>query len=90
MGILNSAITVISSPRFVNFLPKYDYIVCHNINFDVDKKRRIWKKPDSDRIVIGYIGAVGYKQTLGRWDSFDQINFEQLHIISPIILILLY
>ncbi len=62
IGILNSAITVISSPQFVKFLPKYDYIVCHNINFDVDKKHRIWKKPDSNRIVIGYIGAVGYKQ----------------------------
>lgn len=62
IGILNSAIAVISSPRFVNFLPKYNYLVCHNINFDVDEKHRIWRKPDSDRIIIGYIGAVGYKE----------------------------
>lgn len=62
IGILNSAITIISSPQFVNFLPKYDYIVCHNINFDVDEKHRTWRKPGSDRIVIGYIGAVGYKE----------------------------
>lgn len=62
MGILNSAITVISSPQFVNFLPRYDYMVCHNINFNVDKKCRVWKRPNPNKIVIGYIGAVGYKQ----------------------------
>ena len=61
IGITNSALAVISSPQFEKFLPKYDYVVCHNINFDTDERHRLWRKPNPDRIIIGYIGSVGYK-----------------------------
>ncbi len=60
-AIFNSAITVISSPMFRKFLPKFDYKICHNINFKVESQKT-WRKPMKDRIIIGYVGSLGYKE----------------------------
>ena len=61
IGVNNSALNIISSPKFKTFLPSGNYRVCHNMNFDVIDYNKKWKKPDKTRIKIGYIGAVIYK-----------------------------
>ena len=61
IGVNNSALNIISSPKFRTFLPSGNYYVCHNINFDVIENNKKWKKPDKNKIRIGYIGAVIYK-----------------------------
>lgn len=63
ISILNSAMTIISSPKFKTFLPNFEYDVCHNINFEVNNnENKKWEKPNSDRIRIGYVGSVAYKK----------------------------
>lgn len=59
-----ASLRVISSPDYKNFLPKYDYLLCHNINFKKnDKKLEInkLKKGNKDKIIISYIGSISYE-----------------------------
>lgn len=60
-AIFNSSMTVISSPMFCKFLPEFNYKICHNINFEVDSQKT-WRKPKKDRIIIGYVGSLAYKE----------------------------
>lgn len=59
----NSAMCVISSPGFVNFLPKHRYYNCHNI--DAQAKNiplENFRKAIGRRIVISYIGSISYEK----------------------------
>ena len=59
----NASIRVISSPGFVNFLPKGDYIVCHNLDAGMNKQERLPFIKNKDKpIVISYIGTISYKK----------------------------
>ncbi len=50
---------VVSSPKYTSFLPKGEYLICHNINTPQEKSRYKFKKA-SKEIVIGYVGALSY------------------------------
>lgn len=51
---------IISSPYYKNFLPKSNYLQCHNINEKyLPHKYNLIKKND-EPILIGYVGTVGY------------------------------
>ena len=55
----NSALNVISSPKFETFLPKGDYYVTHNITTPTEVSPEKFKK-NTQHIIIGYVGSVGY------------------------------
>lgn len=62
MGILlnNSALNILSSEGFKNFLPKTTYKVMHNCNYsDVGTQR--FKKETPAKINVAFIGTVRYK-----------------------------
>lgn len=61
MGIRNAKLNVISSSKFTEFLPVSQYVVCHNINFEIKDLELLWKKP-GDRIIIGHVGSISYKE----------------------------
>lgn len=78
-AILSSSITVISSPMFKQFLPKFNYLICHNINFEVNS-HKIWRKPSKNKIVIGYVGSLTYKENcvalIKLIDDDDRFEFK--------------
>ena len=62
-AIKNSAFSIISSAGFINFLPKFDYIRCHNISENAESSRRVTLcKALGRRIVISYIGTISYEK----------------------------
>lgn len=59
--VQNSAINVISSPEYVNFLPSANYHVCHNLNIpDTENRTAVFEKSPSERLVIAYVGNIQY------------------------------
>lgn len=57
-----AAMCVISSPGFVNFLPKMKYYNCHNIDISAgsaDMPEFI--KAEGRRIILSYIGSISYE-----------------------------
>lgn len=63
IAFANSAMRVISSPGFVNFLPADHYIVCHNIDdeFKNEGSGGI-VKASNGKIIISYIGSISYEK----------------------------
>ena len=61
--VRNAALRVISSRKYECFLPKNEnYLVCHNISFDVTSQAVTEFKTETNLpIKIGYIGAVSYE-----------------------------
>lgn len=61
--VRNAALRVISSRKYECFLPKNEnYLVCHNISFDVTSQAVTEFKTETNLpIRIGYIGAVSYE-----------------------------
>lgn len=58
--VLNSsALNIISSPGFVNFLPKAEYTLLHNFN-GIDCSDHKFIKNDNYPIKIAYIGSISY------------------------------
>lgn len=57
-----AAMRVISSPTFKHFLPKNEYMICHNLSIPMDSNRNIRAKINrkKDVINISYIGAISY------------------------------
>lgn len=59
--VRNSAMNVISSPGFVNFLPKAKYYLCHNVNEAYRKaSNRVFVPQKEGPITIGYVGTIAY------------------------------
>lgn len=61
-AVENSAVNVISSPGFKKFLPKADYLLCHNVNplyrgSDIGT----FEPSQNSPITIGYVGSIAYK-----------------------------
>lgn len=57
-----AAIRVISSPGFVNFLPKLKYYNCHNMDSNVEKiEKPRFVKAKGRRIILSYIGTISYE-----------------------------
>ena len=56
-----SLLNVISSSKFKSFLPQEEYLVCHNISVNINKKYE-FQKSTAKKILISYIGAVSYKE----------------------------
>ncbi len=56
-----STMSVISSLGFINFLPKYEYTLCHNTTYTLPNNHypSINKK---ESIIIGYVGTISYKK----------------------------
>lgn len=66
-AFLNAAMCVISSPGFVNFLPKHHYYNCHNIDANAATiKRPHFSKAYDRRIIISYIGSISYEMQCKR------------------------
>lgn len=62
--VINSAsFAVISSPYFKNFLPKFEYKLCHNLASQY-KTPQFKFVPKVGKIIIGYVGVVAYANTL--------------------------
>lgn len=58
----NAAMRVISSPGFVNFLPRGEYVICHNLDARTNVNERLaFSKAKNRPIVISYIGTISYK-----------------------------
>ncbi len=58
--IENSFTTVISSKGFLPYLPPYNYGFIHNIDSNLESFANIYKKTNSPKIRIGYIGNISY------------------------------
>ncbi len=59
----NSALNVVSSQGFVNFLPLDNVLVCHNISFNRHKKYQLSAKDvRPKKLLIGFVGVVRYYQ----------------------------
>ena len=62
-ALKNSAMNVISSPGFRNFLPSAEYYLCQNINAGyASGKCDIARRIAEEGITIGYVGSIGYKE----------------------------
>ncbi|MDF2544131.1 MAG: hypothetical protein K0S47_3849 [Herbinix sp.] len=79
-SVKNSFLNVISSEKFKLFLPESRYLVCHNINTPYDGVDYKFKKK-SGKIVIGYVGAVSYKdQCIRLMQLVDHDERFEFHI----------
>lgn len=60
-----SGLRVISSKRFEDFLPRFDYLVCHNISVSGDSFEPT-KVFHEGRIRITYVGSMAYEKNVKR------------------------
>ncbi len=61
-AIDNAAMNVISSPGFKKFLPKAEYVMCHNVAEQYrDKECRRFVPLADPCITVGYVGSISYK-----------------------------
>lgn len=60
IAVRNSLMNVISSRKFMEFLPKADYHVCHNFPGESLREENIPFRKAEGTIKIGYVGALGY------------------------------
>lgn len=61
----NSALNVISSKGFLNFLPSSKYCICHNLDDEIAKKyksQQTYIKKTKGPVVISYIGSISYEK----------------------------
>ena len=77
----NAAMCIISSPGFVNFLPKGKYYNCNNIDDSASETMRPeFAKATNRRIVISYIGSISYetqcKQLIDLVCADDRFEFH--------------
>ncbi len=57
----SSLLNVISSPEFTKFLPKSNYLLCHNLNINEVLLNKRIEKNKNDIIQISYIGSIAYE-----------------------------
>lgn len=57
-----SAKCIISSPGFLDFLPKHDYCMMHNLNSANSDEFKFKKRPVGERVIISYIGSIQYTE----------------------------
>lgn len=59
-----ASLRIVSSPDYAKFLPKNEYLLCHNINPKNSSflLKNNFKKSSNDRIVISYIGSISYEK----------------------------
>lgn len=60
--IKNSLLTTISSNGFKHFLPKYDYLISHNSNYNFDDNSNLPYIKRNGKIIVAYIGSISYKE----------------------------
>lgn len=60
--LANSALNVISSPGFIEFLPLKQAVLCHNLSFSKEGNRFVRKNQQRNRIPlrISYVGFIAY------------------------------
>lgn len=56
----HAALRVISSMGFLKFLPKMEYLLCHNTSYDLSQSKQTFEKKTEGPIRIGYVGSVAY------------------------------
>ena len=62
-AVRHSAMNVISAPGFRKFLPKASYCLCHNVSPAYRAgKTKDFAPTEKDPIIIGYVGAIAYKE----------------------------
>lgn len=59
-AINNAKNVTISSKGFEKYLPKYNYNYIHNIDSNINEISTLYKKTDSEKIRISYIGNIGF------------------------------
>lgn len=57
----HSALNIISSPGFKNFLPESEYRICHNFGGSIEETH-LFKKQMTLPIQISYIGSISYEE----------------------------
>lgn len=60
LAVRHSLMNVISSRKFISFLPKAKYYVCHNFNKDDVTTVHAHCQTTTSNIIIGYVGALSY------------------------------
>ncbi len=60
-AIQNSSATLISSSRFTDFLPAFDYVPIYNVPDVLDSDSTFEKKSRGEVITIGYVGSIAYR-----------------------------
>lgn len=79
-AVCHAALRVISSKKFQVFLPQSEYLVCHN-NTWPDERKDSLSNCNRKRIVIGYVGAVAYKEQCIRLMNLVQADARfEFHI----------
>lgn len=56
----NSALNVISSPGFLDFLPSKNAVICHNMSFKANSGHKLSRNQDIGCIRIGFAGVIRY------------------------------
>lgn len=80
VAVRNSVVNVISSSRFVRFLPKARYLICHN-NINTEAKIPVNKKCNNEKLIIGYIGKGAYIDQCKRMcDLIKHDNRYEFHV----------
>ena len=76
--VAHSALNIISSPGFKKFLPRGEYLVCHNFSRG-DGSSIAFKKRTGFPIQISYIGSISYEeqciQLMRLVDADDRFSF---------------
>ncbi len=84
--IKNSLAAVISSPGYKNFLPKYDYIISHNIPLIDNETREIFLKRDKKVMKVLNIFFIGvirfFEENIRIIEKFKNDNRFRLHFIG--------
>lgn len=88
-AIKSSHATVISSPGYKEFLPEWDYIQAHNIDFDSINSFNPSNKIKDDKIRISFIGLVRYyeqnKKLLEIFKNNSQFTLQYFGMNSEIL-----
>lgn len=75
----NAKDRVISSPGFVNFLPKNKYVICHNTDHNILNSKFKFNI-SKGKIIIGYVGTVAYvekcKKMIDLVSADDRFEFH--------------
>lgn len=76
-ALKDASFRVISSNGFKAFLPNLEYIICNNISGEYKKAEKKFDKKQ-DKITIGYVGTIGYKDNCEKLINLvkDDCRFE--------------
>lgn len=55
----HSLLNIISSPSYISFLPKNEFWVCHNLNFQ-DTGESVFEVKKNGPLTIGFVGVIRY------------------------------